>query len=163
MTKRRAPLSIEQALQRIAGQMAGGVDGMAAAVTRQPGTVRAWMDPDRPEQVRIEAAITLDLAYQAEGGEGAPIYEAYLARLEVADNARFAEKHRLLEFTQGVVKEAGEACAALIALSCRDASETERRIAEREVAEAYEKIRDVRHMISPEVWGSAAAADDHPP
>lgn len=148
MTKNRAPLSIEQALQRIAGQLAAGVDAMAATANRQPGTVRAWMDPDRPEQVSLDAAIALDLAYQAEGGQGAPLFEAYATRLQLAEASRFADRHRLLDHAHGVAKEGGEAIAAIIAAARPDATDADHRAAHREAAEAYEKLRDILPLLS---------------
>jgi hypothetical protein len=148
VTLQRAPLSVEQALQRIAGQLAKGVEGMAAAAHRQPGTVRAWMDPNRPEQVGIEAAIELDLAYQAEGGTGAPLFEAYAIRLQLAEAARFADRHCLLDHAHGVAKEAGEAIAAIVAAARPGASEADRHAAHREAAEAFEKFRDVLPILS---------------
>ena len=148
MTKLRAPLSIEQALQRIAGQLASGVEGMAAVSARQPATIRSWMDPDRPEQVSLDAAIALDLAYQAEGGTGAPLFEAYAARLQLAEATRFADRHCLLHHAHGVAKEGGEAIAAIIAAARPGASEADRRAAHRETAEAYEKIRDILPLLT---------------
>lgn len=147
MTKLRAPLSIEQALQRIAGQLPTGVEAMAAVAQRQPGTIRAWMDPDRTEQVTLDAAIALDLAFQAEGGSGAPLFEAYATRLQLAEAARFADRHRLLDHAHGVAKEGGEAIAAIIAAARPDATELDRRAAHREAAEAYEKLRDILPLL----------------
>jgi hypothetical protein len=148
VTKQRTPLSVEQALQRIAGQLPGGVDQMAAVSHRQPGTVRAWMDPDRPEQIALECAIELDLAYQAEGGSGAPLFEAYAAKLDLAEAGRFAERHRLLDYAHGVVKEGGEAHAALIAFARPGATEHDRRHALKEASEAYEKLRDILPLLA---------------
>lgn len=147
MTKVRAPLSVEQALQRIAGQLPRGVDQMAEVAQRQPGTIRNWMDPERPEQVSIEAGIALDLEYQAEGGSGAPLFEAYAAKLDLGEAARFADRHRLLDYAHGVVKEGGEAHAALIAFARPGATELDRRHAFKEVAEAFEKLRDILPLL----------------
>ncbi len=148
MTHRRAPLSVEQALQRIAGQLPGGVEAMAEVAQRQPGTVRNWMNPERDEQVSLEAAIELDLAFQAEGGTGAPLFEAYATRLQLAEAARFADRHRLLDHAHGVAKEGGEAIAAIIAAARPDATAADRQAAHREAAEAFEKFRDVLPILS---------------
>lgn len=148
MTHRRAPLSVEQALQRIAGQLPGGIEAMAEIAQRQPGTVRNWMNPERDEQVSLEAAIELDLAYQAEGGTGAPLFEAYSTRLQLAEAARFADRHCLLDHAHGVAKEAGEAIAAIVAAARPGASEADRHAAHREAAEAFEKFRDVLPILS---------------
>jgi hypothetical protein len=150
VTKLRTPLSVEQALQRIAGQLPGGVEQMSAVSHRQPSTVRAWMDPDRPEQIALECAIALDLEFQAEGGSGAPLFEAYAAKLDLAEAARFADRHRLLDYAHGVVKEGGEAHAALIAFARPGATEHDRRHALKEASEAYEKLRDILPLLSNE-------------
>jgi hypothetical protein len=147
MTKSRTPLSVEQALQRIAAQITGGVEEMARVAQRQPGTIRAWMDPDRAEQVTLEAAIELDLTYQDHGGRGSPLFEVYGAQLELAESRRYADRHRLLDYAHGVIKEDGEAHAALIAYARPGATEVDRRFAHKEVSEAYEKLRDILPLL----------------
>ena len=147
MTKTRAPLSIEQALQRIAGQCSGGVEQMAEAVDRQPCTIRNWMDPDRVEQTSIEAAIQLDLLFRAEGGEGCPLFEAYGAQLDVAEAQKFMMSSRLQDYAVGVIKEGGEAHAAIVAAARPGATLTEKRVAFKEGCEAYEKLRDVLPLL----------------
>ena len=84
MTKRRAPLSIDAALARIAGQLPGGYEAMGELVQRKDRTGRNWGDPDTPEQIPLDCAIVLDLAYEEAGGEGYPLHEAYTAKLELA-------------------------------------------------------------------------------
>jgi hypothetical protein len=148
VTKLRAPLSIEQALQRIAGQLTGGVDEMARVAQRQPGTIRNWMDPDRAEQVSLDASIELDLAFQAEGGKGAPLFEAYAFRLQLAEASRFGNRHRLLDHAHGVVKEGGEAFAAIIAAARPGATAADLDTAYRETAEAFEQLRDILPLLS---------------
>lgn len=148
MTKRRAPLSVEQALQRIAGQLDGGIEAMADVAQRRPATIRLWMDPDRPEQVSFDAAIQLDLAYQAQGGTGAPLFEAYGARLELAAAARFSNEHQLLDRAHAVIKEGGEAFAAIINAARPGATDADKREAYREAAEAFEHFRDILPVLS---------------
>jgi hypothetical protein len=121
---------------------------MAVVANRQPATVRSWMDPDRAEQVSLEAAIELDLAFRAHGGEGSPLFEAYGAALDLASGARFAEGYRLLDHAHGVAKEGGEAIAAIIAAARPGATAADLRAAEREAAEAYEKLRDILPLLS---------------
>lgn len=147
MTKTRTPLSIEQALQRIAVQLPGGVEAMAAVSHRQPGTVRAWMDPDRPEQIPFPAAIDLDLAFREHGGEGSPLYEAYSAALDLASGTRFADAHHLLDRLHAVIKEGGEAHAAIVAAARPGATAHDRQNAFREAAEAYEELRDILPLL----------------
>lgn len=147
MTKPRTPLSVEQALQRIAGQCTGGVDAMAAAVGRQPSTIRAWMDPDRSEQVSVDAGIALDLLYRGEGGEGCPLFEAYGAQLDLAEAQKFMMANRLQDYAVGVIKEGGEAHAAIVAAARPGSTLTEKRIAYKEGLEAFEKLRDVMPLL----------------
>lgn len=148
MTKVRAPLSMEQALQRIAGQCSGGIEQMAQAVQRQASTVRAWMDPDRDEQASVEAGVELDLLFQAEGGEGCPIFEAYGAKLDLAAAQKFLMANRLQDYAVDVIREGGEAHAAIVAAARPGASPTERKIAHKEACEAFEKLRDVIPLLA---------------
>lgn len=147
MTKVRLPLSIEQALARIAGLLEGDYQAMGEICGRQPHTIRAWGDPDKQDDIPVGCAIALDLAFQAAGGEGSPLYEAYGAKLDLADAARFADTHRLLDYAQGVIKEGGEAHAAIIGAARKDATHNEKRIAFREASEAYEKLRDILPLL----------------
>ena len=151
MTKRRAPLSVEQALQRIAGQLAGGVEAMAAVVERQPGTVRAWMDPDRPEDVGMRSAIALDNAFRSEGGTGSPIFEAYGELLKLEAARQFATQCRLLDRLPTVAREGGEALAALIAAAQPDATSEAFRKAAQEVADVLVEYREILPLLSGEM------------
>lgn len=143
MTKLRAPLSTEQALARIAGRVAGGYDGMGEVCGRAAHTVRAWGDPDKEGDIPFGCAEKLDLAYQAAGGEGAPLFESYAARLELAQVARFSNHFELIEHAQGVIKEGGEAHAAIVRALKPGADHSVFREAYREAAEAFEKLRVV--------------------
>jgi len=147
MTKQRLPLSIEQGLARIAGHLPGGYDRMGEICARQPHTVRAWGDPDKEDDIPLGCAIALDLAFQAEGGEGSPLFETYGAKLDLADATRFSDQHRLLDYAQGVIKEGGEAHAAIVAAARRGATLTEKRVAFKEALEAFEKLRDVMPLL----------------
>lgn len=114
MTKRRAPLSIDAALTRIAGQLAGGWDEMAEAVRRRPTLVRSWGDPDRREQIPLRDAIQLDRAFAAAGGNGAPLFEVYASRLGQGGALLPADTARLLAHAATVARECGEAHAATL-------------------------------------------------
>ena len=141
MTKLRAPLSVEQALARIAGQLPAGVDTMAEVAGRSVSLVRKWGDPDRDEQIPLDCAIALDLAYQAAGGEGCPLHQAYTAKLEISAAARFADRFELLRRATDVIKEGGEAHAALTRACLPDATRADEDHALRELAEAFEAIK----------------------
>ena len=114
MTKSRPPLSIDAALGRIAGQLRGGYDDMALECGRATRTVRHWSDPDAEESIPIECAIKLDLAFQAAGGTGAPIFETYALQLELAAADRFADSMELARRIPDIIRECGEANAALV-------------------------------------------------
>ncbi len=156
MTKRRAPASIDAALARIAGQLADGWVGMAALVGRAERTVRNWGDPDTPEQIPFDASIALDLAYQAAGGIGAPIYETYTIQLELSGADRFASRHELARLAADYIRESGEAGAALVNAAQPGADHSEFRAAEREVLEALTVLQRAIHQLA------STATDTHP-
>ena len=138
MTKVRPPLTYANALHRIAGLL--GVDAMAQAVDRKPGTVYNWMNPDTPEQCPIDCAELLDLAWQEAGGDGAPIYETFGLRLDEARADRFRDGFELAQRTIASIKETGEANAALVAFAQPGASEAHRANTVREVEEAIQAL-----------------------
>lgn len=140
MTKHRAPLSFDDALSRIAGQV-GGFEAMGNRVGRQSRTVRNWGDPDTTEHCPVDCALELDLLFLEKGGVGAPMYEAYAHQLELAELSRHADRHELSRLTSLFAKEGGEAVGALIRASMPDASEADRRRAEIELTEAFEVAR----------------------
>lgn len=115
MTKLRPPLSVEQALTRIAGQVPGDWQAMAAVVGRAERTVRNWSDPDTPEDITIRAAIALDLEYQRCGGIGAPINDVYALLLKTGGEEVFACQAKLAAATMVTVVESAEAIVAQIA------------------------------------------------
>jgi len=121
---------------------------MAEAVGRVASTVRAWTDPDRPEQVSLDAAIDLDLLFISEGGEGAPLYEAFGGKLSLAHARRFSEARRLHDFAGPLVKEAGEAHSAIIEAARPDATRPEFDRAFKEAMENFEKLLDILPFLA---------------
>lgn len=148
MTKVRAPLSIEDAIIRIAAQVDGGFKEMAGIVGRERRTVQNWSDPDTPEQVPVDCAIALDIAYMAAGGTGAPIFEAYALKLELAEASRFGDRHQLLRHAQDVAKETGEANAAIIGAAHAGATAADRARALREATEARTALDQVIPLLA---------------
>lgn len=140
MTKRRAPLSIDTALARIAGQLPEGWAGMAQLTGYAERTVRAWGDIDREEQINMPAAIALDIAFQAAGGTGAPIFEAYGDMVRVAAAEAFADKQQLLRAAMDFMAENGEAELALLEATRPDAGPAE-------LANATKQLLDVREDV----------------
>ena len=145
--KPRAPLSTDQALARIAGQLPGGFVEMARILDRSESLVRGWSDPDRRERIPMDDAITLDLAYRAAGGDGSPLFDSYAVRLDLAAAARFSEQFNLLALTEGLSKETGEGITALIGACHPDAGPAERKRALKEVADVLEPIRAILNAL----------------
>lgn len=148
MTKHRAPLSIDAALARIAGQLEDGWKTMAEITGRERRTVQNWGDPDTPESVPINFAIALDLAYLAAGGSGTPIFEAYAHKLEQAEAANFADRYDLLRRAQAVAKETGEANSAILGAAQPNASAADKRAALTEITEAIDALKDAIPLLS---------------
>lgn len=134
MTKRRAPLTFENALTRVAGLI--GWDKAAAIVGQAERTVRNWSDDDTTAGIRLDAALKLDVAYATAGGDGAPFLQCYALRLEMEAAAACADSRELAKKTAAAAKEAGEAVAALIMASQPGAAPADRIIAKRETEEA---------------------------
>lgn len=141
MTKERAPLSLDAALARIAGQLPGSWVQMAEITGYVEGTVRGWGDEARPEKINIPAAIALDLAYQQHGGTDQPIYDSYGLALSLARTEHFADPFCILRLALDVVRESGDAEAALLEAAMPDATGADRREAQRQLVEAMEAMK----------------------
>lgn len=159
MTKQRPPLSIDAALARIAGHLGGGWDEMAQLTARQPRTVRNWGDPDTPEQIPMDCAIVLDIAFQSAGGVGAPICEVYTHKLEMAGLEHWSDRITLGNHAVDVIKEAGEAHAALVLAAQPGSTDLDFRRAEREVEEALEVLRRTLPLIAARLAGQRHQTD----
>lgn len=147
MTKLRPPLSIEQALARIAGQLPEGFDTMAQVTGRSASLVRKWGDPDREEQIPVDCAIALDLAFQEHGGRGCPIHSAYTAKLEIGGATRFEDSFELLRGLTTLVKEGGEAHSALARACLPGAGVYDVQLALRELSDNYEAIPPLIQLL----------------
>ncbi|SEI69136.1 hypothetical protein SAMN05518849_101572 [Sphingobium sp. AP50] len=139
MTKLRAPLSIDAALARIAGQDGvGGWAGMAQATGYHERTVRGWGDPDRDEQPPLTACVTLGILYRQSGGVGDPLLQAHADMVGGSDAAAFADKHELRRESISFIRETGDASLALLEAAEPDAGEAEN-------ARASKEVLDVRN------------------
>jgi hypothetical protein len=141
MTKPRPALSVEDALDRIAGQIPGGKRAMAAIVDRQPRTVHNWGDPDTPETIPMDCAIKLDIAFQQHGGVGHPIFDTYALLLETAELESFSCGMETARRLKAAMKEGSEAHAALVDASLPGATKADRERATREVLEAVDALK----------------------
>jgi hypothetical protein len=166
VTKRPLPLTFDAALARIAGHLRGGWAEMAQVAERKERTVRNWGDPDTPEDVPAGAMLKLDLAYQAAGGQGAPLFEAYANQLDLAEAARFADRHELLARAERLIREGGEGHAALVRACQPRATERDRANAFRELSEAFAEFKPLLALLSPDAPsqnGRAHQAEPQPP
>ncbi|WP_288806349.1 hypothetical protein [uncultured Novosphingobium sp.] len=149
MTKLRAPLTIDAALARIAGQIPGGWNAMAKALSdrKSASLVRAWGDPDRREKIPLADALELDLAYRDAGGDGAPLYETYGYLLDAAGTFRFASEIALGRLAVEAIREGGEAHAALVLAAQPGVEARQKHDAMREVDEAIEALQSARIVL----------------
>lgn len=147
MTKRRAPLSPDAALVRVAGQLDGGFDQLAGLLGRSVSLVRKWADPDAREAIPFADAIACDLLYREQGGNGAPMFECYAHQLDEAGALRFAGQITLGRFAPDFIRETSEATAALVLAAQPGSDDRALRTASRELREAAEVIRQAIQMV----------------
>ena len=132
MTKRRAPLSFENGLTRIAAHL--GWEAMGAAIGKAPRTVMDYSDPDTSTGVGLADAYLLTQAYRLAGGDGDPLGDCWRAQLKCAE--RDACGDTLHNHFVTVIKESAEATAALAHATRPGATPTDRAIARRELEES---------------------------
>lgn len=113
MTKARPPLTFYRALSRVADLI--GWDGCAAVCAKSESTLRKYGDPDAEREISLRDAMRLDLAFARAGGDGAPLFQAYAARLEIEslrdDDGCF------VGLAREAARESGEAIDALLGLT----------------------------------------------
>lgn len=133
MTKLRPPLTLDAAITRAAALLPGGWSELAELTGRSTSMVRAWADADRREQIPLRDALLIDTAALPHGE--APLFAWYSARIHfpaaAADDAA-----ALIQRAAQVVRECGEACAALAEASHPNVTPAEKTRAHREVEEA---------------------------
>lgn len=131
MTKVRPPLTVENALFAVLGKISA--ERAAEVTNRDLHYVLSLSNPDNRFRLTVDDAIALDLEHIAQGHEGAPIYELYGRRLDVAAAGRFADVSALAKLSLKLLKEGGEAQAALIASLFPGAGTIENRAALKEL------------------------------
>lgn len=146
MTKARQPLTLEDAITRVAARIGWAEAG--EAVGKVDKVVRNWSDPDMAREPTFSEMLALDAAYLRAGGGEPPILTAY-ARLLNCQDLVPADAAQLAEITGKAARETGEALAALIAASQPGASQTERVIATREVSESIEVLTHGLRVLGP--------------
>ncbi len=133
MTKVRPPLSIENALYKVLGAL--GIEAACEATERKAAYLRNLSDPDKREQLTVADAIKLDLAHRQKGYGDAPIYETIGLIMKAADAELFSDSAAIGRVALDVIREGGQAHAALVQASFpgatpRDYDETLRELEE---------------------------------
>jgi hypothetical protein len=111
MTKLRPPVSIENTLYRVLGEL--GIERAAEVTGRDPHYLRALSDPDKRESLTVRDLVALDLACRAAGDATFPLYETVGLILVAAGAERFAAAATIGEHARELSREHGEAAAAL--------------------------------------------------
>jgi hypothetical protein len=135
MTKVRAPLTVGQALDRIAGLLPGSWAEMAAICGIEDAhTVRAWGDPDKADrQLWFDRAIALDIAYQRAGGEDRPLFDTYKVQLDLARAVAFSSEIAIARRACVMIRETSQAHEAMVLATLPSATELDREHAVREL------------------------------
>ncbi len=134
MTKLRAPLTFENCLARVAGHI--GWAKVAEIVGQAERTVRNWSEPDTTAAIPLEAALKLDVAYHAAGGEGTPFLICYATRFDTESLAACPGREELLDAAARTALETGEAVSAALAAARPRAGRADFAIAEKELEES---------------------------
>ena len=145
MTKLCPPMSTEQAMRRIVGVL----DPVEAAqlIGKRPRTLRDYADPDHASCITLDDALVLDRAYHQAGGEGFPLVQSYLFRLEAEAAAPGFCPDALSRATQSAAIEAGEAVAALVGATRLGATPADRALARREAEQAMTALSHTLPML----------------
>lgn len=110
MTTAKTPASLESAILRAASAL-GGVTNASLALGRNRYVVPAAANPNKPDMLRLDDAITLDQLCMDAGG-GAPILAYYRAALAPEDGPRATYHSHLAALVResgGVVSDLAEA------------------------------------------------------
>lgn len=135
MTKLRPPLTIDAALTRAADLLPGGWLSLAELTGRGVSLVRAWGDPDRREAIPLAAALQIDQACRAASGE-TPFTSWLHGQLNLEGVAAPFDPADLVARIAEVVRETGEANAALVEATRPGASAADIAAAQRETEQA---------------------------
>jgi len=137
MTKRRPPVSFEDAVTKIAGVLLW--PEVSRILDRGERAARNLGDPDAQpaagDGITLNQARALDAAYRRAGGTYAPMLHAYALQLEAEVAAATADCTAIAMAGAEHAKEAGEAVQATVAASLPGASELILANAERQLEE----------------------------
>ena len=136
MTKARPPLSIENALHKVIGELS--IEYAAEVTGRQAHYLRALTDPDKErEQLTVRDMIKLDLAHREAGLVGAPLFETVARILKAADAEIFSDAHQLAKIAARVIREGGDAHVALFSASRPGVTDKQLQSTLRELEESH--------------------------
>jgi hypothetical protein len=154
MTKARAPLTVDAALIRIAGQFPGGWAELSSTLAKKSEKLkfsthlmRRWADPDARERVAMDVGVQLDLAYREAGGKGFPLFEYYALTLQLECVEHFVNKQALTDHLGMAMLESTEAHTAVLRASLPTAGTKDVQIATREVEEAISTLAELRTIL----------------
>ncbi|MGY2732364.1 hypothetical protein [Sphingomonas sp. UYP23] len=146
MTKERRPVTIENTLFKVLGKIT--IERAAELTDREPGYLRSLSDPNSRYRICVEDAVLLDVEYRAQGGLNFPLYETYGQLLEAANAERFSDAAALHLQAVEVIREGGQAHAALVTASLPGATEADKRAAAKELEEAADAISATLPMLT---------------
>lgn len=146
MTRPRTPNTSSHAVLRIAARL-GGFDAAATVARRSERCVRDWSDEATPSCPSWAQAVALDAAYRAAGGEGAPLYEAYGAQLDLRFNDLTACHAALATNLAEASREWGEAIGAATILAVPGFSPNQALTADIELDQAETRLKGLRRLV----------------
>lgn len=113
MTKPRTPMSIENTLRIVLGQIE--IERAAEVTGRRCAYLSDCTDESKDQLLTVRDLELLDLEHHAQFGHGFPLFEALGRRLESAHAERFVDEAAIARVAVDFVLENGQAGAALFA------------------------------------------------
>ena len=147
MTRPRTPHTSFFAVQRIITQLSG-CEFAAPIVGRTASCVRDWGNDQTTSCPSWAQAIALDAAYRAAGGEGAPLFEAYAAQLDLAFNHLVACQKELARDLAEASREVGEALGAAALLIVPGCTPGQVQTAVIEIDQAETRLARMRRRVT---------------
>jgi len=116
VTKERSPLSVENTLRVVLGELT--IERAAEVTGKTKHHLTACTDEDRPDStLNVRDLELLDLEHHSLFGRGFPILDALIRRFETAGHERFGEAICIARHGATVGRESAEAAAALVEAS----------------------------------------------
>lgn len=146
MTKVRPPVTIENTLYRVLGEL--GIDRAAQVTSRSKDYLRNLSDQDKREQLTVRDLISLDAACRANGDPTYPLYETVGLMLLAAGAEHISQAACLGQSAASMAREHGEAHAALIEAVIHPGDVARMEIALREAEEARDASTDTIALLT---------------